>query len=174
MDFDEYINTLIEYGGFINVLSFPFRLRGNRKSVILWHYIDAILIYADSYIWSDQQETVNKAEAYYNLRPKTKNFHSIISSGSFVKYSEIRQDCIWAGYHDARSNILDKLAEIKLHATFVNPWYKSPYMWLINYGEEKLAEQIKYPARHEYYEYFNKNKIALLPENVRDAIRGQT
>ena len=175
MPYDEYIKILENFG-FKSVLNIPFVDReGNKnKYTILW-LSDGILLVADSYCWSDGTLSVNSAHMYYNWTPTVKDYHNYTSSGRFVLYDENDiSKCVWSGSHDAHEAVLYNITNFKVHGNLLSSWHTSPYIWLLHHGDNKRIETLardNYQERSKMYDVLNKERAAMLPKEIQDAIK---
>jgi hypothetical protein len=135
----------------------------NETLQVWWYAEKGILLCFDTY----GGDSVNGGKFYYNIKlPESPRVPwSVTSSGGS------REDpvggYIWVGDHDCREGVrfhIDQLAE---HGKFVTPWIEQPFLWLLHYMDTKD----KKPGCINYKEV-NRQRIAMLPQDVQDAIRG--
>lgn len=118
--------------------------------VILWQ-TDGILATCESHAGTHR----NRANVYYNYRhPDGYPGFGLTSSGGM-------RGGIWVGHHDVREAARHKLNALWAAGEFVSPWAERPFLWLLNYTEEKGDYD---------YDAINARKIAQMPEPVRLAI----
>lgn len=175
MPYDEYIKTLENFG-FKSVLSIPFvDQEGNKNKYTMLWLNDGVLLVVDSYCWSDGTLSVNSATMYYNWAPTVKDCHRYTSSGRFVLYDENDiSKCVWSGSHDAREAVLYNITNFKVHGNLLSSWHTSPYMWLLHHGDNKKIEALTkddYQKRSRMYNALNKERAAMLPKEIQDAIK---
>lgn len=155
---DRYLRIAQEIG-FKIVLVMPFKGNGwGREPVeealyVLWK--DGILLKFDTF----GGNSVNSGNFYYNWRRNRplKN-DGLTSSGSCS-----RQDVgIWVGNHDCREALRFHLSQLEQAGSFLSKWIERPFLWLLHYGDTETAA----------YDYnaINQARIALFPEEVRNAI----
>lgn len=62
---------------------------------------------------------------------------------------------------DCRQGLRDKLGQLEKHGTIPEKWQKVPFMWLLHHGD----------TRDSYvYQDINRERIAMLPDHVREMI----
>lgn len=151
---DDYLR-IAEKEGFSVVLKDDFTTgRGADSLYILWHD-DGILLVFDTY-----GKHVNGGRFYYNiaLRPG-KIPHDALSSGGVVFTGEDGTR-LWSGYHDCREALRLHLRRLRSVGSFLREWSGVPFLWLKHHGEKERD-----------YSTANAERIARLPERVRNAIR---
>jgi len=150
--FDEYLR-IAKDEGFIEVLNVPFIGHDDRNEtmVIMWHPM-GILLKSDSC-----GEYRNTADAYFNWQAHRASGHYGISGG----YSP---DGFLGEGLDMREGLRYKMRMLKRDGVTLNPWKVKPFMWLLTYMEGS--------AESRDYKSINAARIALMPEDVRNAING--
>jgi hypothetical protein len=86
-----------------------------------------------------------------------------------------KANAVWVGYHDCREAIRHKINGLDEFGTFVTPWVKQPFMWLLHYMDTKDAEtgeSLDRLDRNYDYEGIMRERFALLPADVR-AVTGE-
>jgi len=150
---------------------------------ILWHP-DGILAEMDSY----KGKSMNSGKIYYNvvfnpdlfqyvydydtdeqvLAPEgTRGYctsdgvsvHDYTSSGSYFDYDG---ESVWVGDHDSREGVRHKINALREIGAFLPQWRERPFMWLVHHNENS-----------DNYEQITEERIARLPEHVRNAITPQ-
>ncbi len=167
--------------GFKVVLEDKFKPRDGREDIeetflILWNP-EGFLLTLESY----RGDHRNSSHLYYNLdltdilADSTKRRSTYTSSGGMV-YDREEQDengrtkytNIWAGDHDGREAFRYNLSKLR-EANPLPVWKSQPFLWLLNYAET--------PSYHGEFEYdsaaINAGRIARLPQEVQDAIKGE-
>lgn len=159
-ELDRYISIIEDYG-FEQLLNLPFEGQSysgepapKERFFIYWHP-EGLLLSFDTF----ETTKVNSAKVQYNWKPNdgdAGNWWKLTSSGG------VRGDC-WVGDHDAREALIHHMDALKAEGKFLNPWKEAPFMWLLHYMDTK----------YEGYDYdaINKERIAMLPEEIQKAIR---
>jgi len=145
-----YYEMVIAEEGFVKVLELP--IVGTEDTFFIYWHPDGILLKFDSY----NGRSVNGGNFYYNWKPNENADWSVLSSHSG------RVDGIIAGDHDCREAIRYHIQRLREEGTFLNPWVKRPFLWLLHYMDTKT----------EGYDYksITAERIAMLPEYVQSAI----
>lgn len=154
---DRYQRIICDLG-FELVLEEPFKADEQEETLFIYAHRDGILLHFDSFTWEHRDgPNVNGGNFYYNLRQNSdrSDLWSIISSGHI-------NDGILIGNHDCREAIRHNIGKLRESGSFVTPWVKRPFLWLLNYSEPKV----------EGYDYhaINAARIARLPEWVREFV----
>lgn len=102
--------------------------------MIYWND-EGLLIDVDSY-WN--QKIVNSGNLYYNWTSDFLNVNEVInlgitSSGYFVQ----NDPPIWCGNYDVREALMYHIENLKTYGSFLCPWVKTPYLWLLHYVDDK-------------------------------------
>lgn len=129
----------------------------NETFTILWNAELGILMTAESYMGKD----LNSGSIYYNLKRKNEDSTEIwkyTSSGGM-------RNGIWVGHHDIREGLKAKIEGMKSVAEFLPVWTERPFLWLMNYMDEKVGDS---------YKEINEERISRFPEEVQNAIRGNS
>lgn len=147
MNFNDFI-TKAKALGFEEVLSFPFAGGYDKEEKFIILFRDGILMVLSSF----QGDAVNKAEIYYNA--KITGSFDFVSSGSLV-------DGVWVGHQDIRDYMESKINNLVLSTEVLSKWIRQPSLWLLHYMDTKGDYN---------YEAINEERIAMLPQYVRDCI----
>lgn len=151
--FDEYLR-IAKDEGFVEVLNVPFIGHDDRNEamIIMWHPM-GILLKTDSY-----GEYRNTADVYFNWQAHRSFGHYGISG------THSPDDGFLGEKLDVREGLRYKMRMIKRDGVMLNPWKVKPFMWLLTYMEDR--------AESRDYEAINAARIALMSEDVRNAING--
>lgn len=71
---------------------------------------------------------------------------------------------IWSGNHDCREALKFKINRLAENGTFVAKWKKQPFLWLLHYMDTKNEDY--------NYKVINEERIAMLPVDVQELIKG--
>lgn len=143
---------IIAEEGFKNVLEVDFQGYDCLEKFFVYWHDDGILLTFDTY----GGKSVNGGKFKYNWKPNEGADFSVLSShGGYV-------DGVIAGDHDCREAIRYHIRRLREEGTFLNPWVKQPFLWLLHYQDTKV-ENYDYKAITAY-------RIAQLPEHVKKAI----
>lgn len=127
---------------------------------------EGILLCFDTFTWPGGPIKPNGGYLYYNWRPTDITDTSpYTASGSFVKWDQVAGDYVWAGYKDCREGLRCHLHDLRTHGTFVTPWVKTPFLWLLHYQERPMADN---------HNTINKERIAALPAETQAFINGES
>ena len=152
-DLDYYL-SVVEDEGFEEVLSIPFESTSSghpEKFMVFFKRSEGVLLKFDTYRLS--KPGVNGGSFYYNVRPFASGWaHGVTSSGCF-------EDGIWVGSHDCREALRHHMQRLREWGEFITPWAKRPFLWLLHHEDDS-----------DHYDEINAERIAMLPEHVRDAI----
>jgi len=151
---DRYVEV-VDKNGFRCVLCIPFKSGEADEEFFVFFHDDGLLLAFDTY-----RGKVNRSKVYYNWDPnkgakESGEYYRYISSGGF-------KGDVWCGDHDGREALLLKLNRLREHGSFVSPWKNRPWLWLLHHGDEKVPNYS--------YEEINKERIAMLPADVQEAI----
>ena len=80
---------------------------------------------------------------------------------------EERAQWVWVGDHDCREALSFHIRQMKENGEFITPWVERPFLWLLNYAEER---QINDDNRGTLSDEVTDSRILLLPEDVQKAI----
>lgn len=72
---------------------------------------------------------------------------------------------IWSGDHDCREGLKHNISKMVNNGKFLKKWKKQPFLWLLHYMD---TENDNYD-----YEAINKERIAKLPKDVQELIKGE-
>lgn len=86
-----------------------------------------------------------------------------------VRYKEIQDALdklghrtVWSGNHDCREAVKLKITNMINKGVFLPKWKEQPFLWLLHYMDTK--------TKGYDYKKINEERIAMLPQYVRDAI----
>jgi hypothetical protein len=149
--------TIIESYGFELVLDTPFRGHHAEERHFVYAHRDGLLLSVDTY----GGERVNGGKVYYTWQtsPDVKDRQNLTSSGGYIDRGVFT---LWQGDHDCREAIVHNLENLRAAGSFVSPWPKPPFLWLLHYMDKE-------PKNYDY-EAITAARIALLPEWVREMI----
>ncbi len=184
MTFDDFI-SLIESKGFIKVYEEEFPNPHSDEKVIMEKLVvywkDGILLDATSH-W----DNLNGGSIHFNWEPKPNlekytalngcsNGPIIIGKtepkpyfNKFTNETEMRTENIYSnardGSYDVREGLFLKISDLQEQGKFVSPWIEPPFLYLVNYNENKV----------EGYDYkkITYNKILGFPLHVIEAMFG--
>ena len=132
----------------------------NDKFFLYWHD-DGILLQFDSY----GGKWVDGGNFGYNWSPSEGERESCLSSHDGLR------DGVLAGSHDCREAIRFHIRKLRENGKFVVPWRREPPMVsLINRDEYKQLGKVPWDEWRKISREIRKNRIAQLPEHVRNAI----
>jgi len=168
LDDTQFSNTLENYTriireeGFEKVLAVPFvgkAYSGENppaESFQVWFHPDGLLLDFDTY----GTDRINSAKFYFNVRLKESaaRWHLRCSGGC------AKDDVgVLVGDFDAREALRFHIRQLRAAGQLLNPWIEQPFLWLLHYMDTK----------DQSYDYktINAERIAMLPEHVRKAIR---
>ncbi len=130
-------------------------LNTNDKWRIFWN--DGLLLFCDSY-YGDKK--LNGGTVYFNYcGPREALDHC---SSGFA--GEFNREMVWDGDRDIREGLRYSINKMKKQGQILSTWIKRPFLWLLHY------EDIK---QNYDYKTINEERIALLPIEVQEAIKGQ-
>lgn len=158
--------------GFKVVLELPFTVKQSydeqprdEKLFVLWR-ADGILLVFDTF-----EKDVNGGNFYYNwLAHQYGDRHGATSSGSYIlppgkKWSEVEMtNLVWAGSHDCREGLKFHIRQLEKYGKFLPKWEGKPFLWLLHHGDHANDKPYDYEA-------INKERIAMLPPEVQEAIK---
>ena len=125
---------------------------------IMWHP-DGLLLKLESY----QRECVNMIKVFFNIDTSA-NPNGLWDSG--VQYSGGRGNGtnpdVLAGDVDVREGLRWNMEALKKSGTLLSKWSSDPFLWLLHYMDTKDKDYD--------YKAINAERIALLPQHVREAI----
>lgn len=169
--YDKYC-SIVKDMGFEQVYEEHFQGSDKQETQRFYWHRDGFLLTVESFTWSDDQSTVNRANLYYNLRvEKIKRddfWRNCVSSGSVVY--EDANIYIWAGDHDVRDGLKHVMSMIREYSVPMSKWHKSPYVWLLNYTESRSTENRSWEEKDAFYKETETKKIAQLPAELRDML----
>lgn len=130
--------------------------RTPEKLALWWHPADGLLLAFDTFGGKDHH--VNSAKVYYNWKPNEgeKNYWPALSSHDGFR------DGVYAGDHDAREALRFNLRRLRSLGSFINPWVRRQFLWLLHYMDTK--------DENYSYEVLNEKRLAKLPDAVLVAI----
>lgn len=158
MDMEPY-RQVIREEGFTLALHLPFQgEKQTQEEFEVWFHTDGLLLVMDSF-----EGCRNSAKVYYNWKPNPDiQYHKYTSSGSISRVDQT----VWIGDHDAREAIRFKLFNLRKHGTFLSQWIENPFLWLLHHRDTKQAGYD--------YKKINSERLAMLPDQVRIAINGDS
>jgi hypothetical protein len=109
----------------------------------------------------DIQPKLGDGETYEIFNEKRKTWESLVD-----KYlSDHPTISIWSGNHDCREALKFNINQLAENGTFVKKWKKQPFLWLLHYMDTEKKD----------YDYnaINKERIAMLPIEVQELIKGE-
>lgn len=80
----------------------------------------------------------------------------------YVKDNNLRH--IWSGHNDCREAIKHTINSMVEEGDFLPKWKNQPFLWLLHHSDDK---------NHENYKEINEKKIALLPLDIQEIIKGE-
>jgi hypothetical protein len=163
MEYAKFLKLALEMG-FSEVLSDTFVGNDEKKETfkLLWNP-SGLLLKAESFSWPDCMH-VNSSDIYFNWEPNSKVSNPDIGySGGYEKNGE---KLILVGHFDTREGMKTNLKCLLEDGRLVVPWFKSPSLFLLTYGEQKsLPEDWKF--RRKLYDEVNALRVERLPAYVR-------
>lgn len=81
----------------------------------------------------------------------------------YVKDNNLRT--VWSGYHDCREALKHTINSLAEEGDFLPKWKEQPFLWLLHHGEVN--------GDGFNYKEINEKKIALLPLDIQEIIRGE-
>lgn len=167
---DRYVRIITDYG-FRLVLDVPFEMEGyGRDGVtttehlfVYWHD-DGLLLAFTTY----QETNVNGGNVYYAWEPNDWNDPECWRCTS--SHEAVGDDNVILGYHDCREALIFNLEQLRKHGRFLNPFPRAPRLWLAHYGPSDKKDH-REPGFCEHYERIRQERAALLPDDVREALR---
>lgn len=193
ISYDEALEIFKDMG-FEEVLSDVIHRDENKSDMFKVFWLDGILLTAGSYNslrenpetgkYDIEHVTLDHCHIYYNWVPDTletdpktgRSYWDSISSGGFTVFRDgeelpLRIDTrdddefIWAGNHDTRYGLRYKIAALKENGTILPKWRADANPWLV-------ASHEAHGVDHKEWSEIKKERIARLPEHVRNAIKG--
>jgi len=126
------------------------------KYYVYGHQRDGFILSFDSYSYKIDDNVdilLNGGNLYYNWKPLVDNYFDTVSSGSFINKD------VWAGYHDCREGLLHNVNNLRNRGDMVNPWVARPFLWLLNYAQERDVKK-----KAVTYDEINREKISKLSD----------
>lgn len=154
---EEYTDCLLAMG-FKEVLRIPFggdnEAKKDDEFRVYWN--NGVLLAFDTY-WGCK--SVNGGKMYLNYRGPRKALHQC-SNGHIQGDSD--SSYVWEVSRDCREGIKFAMEEMREQGEILPTWIKRPFLWLLHYQDTKA----------EGYDYnkINEERIAMLPQHVREAI----
>jgi len=154
----EFCAVLI-MNGFTKVLTVPFigTGYGDDQNVqeyfyLFWNKDKSILVAFDTF----NDKSVNGAKAYFNWREYEGQWHDMPINGGGRHGGFIGESI------DAREGLIRYIERMEMGGEFLKKWESDPFLWLLHYMDTKE------PGYN--YKAINKERIKLLPAEVRAAI----
>lgn len=187
-------HRILKEEGFEKVLELDFTdptYKYPEKFFVFFRRKGALLLVHDTY----NTTRVNSAKIYYNWKRKysAEKYVDVTSSGNWnikdrtgeVPYEELypkyekttdpdvlarekvwhdkwNREAVWSGDHDAREALRRIIFRLEEHGTFLDKWEFSSFLWLLHYGDTKVTGY--------NYKTITKERVAMLPDYVREAI----
>jgi hypothetical protein len=153
----EFCAVLI-MNGFTKVLTVPFIGDGYGDRYVqeyfycFWNKEKSILVVFDTF----NDKSVNGAKAYFNWREYEGQCHDMPINGG-GRIGGFMGESI-----DAREGLIRYIERMEMGGEFLKKWESDPFLWLLHYTDTKK----------DGYDYkaINKERIKLLPAEVRAAI----
>lgn len=131
------------------------------EEIILFHREKGFILYADSY---SSKTSVNSAKLYGEIRKKEDIDEREAFQGLF-RYSHFRTQYGTQEISlDVREGMVKKLSQLDGKYEFVTPWNKMPFVWFLNYMEEKALRKDAFGRK---FEKINQQKIALMSADAQ-------
>ena len=163
MEYAKFLKLALEMG-FSEVLSDTFDGNDGKKETfkLLWNP-SGLLLKAESFSWPDCTH-VNSSNIYFNWEPNSEISNPDIGySGGYEKNGE---KLILVGHFDTREGMKTNLNCLLEDGRLVVPWFKSPSLFLLTYGEQKSLPE-DYKSRCKLYDEVNALRVERLPTYVR-------
>lgn len=183
MTFAEFI-ALIESKGFVKVYEEEFPNPHGKESIkekLVVYWKDGILLHATSH-----SNSLNGGSILFNWEPNPNLerytalngcSHGPIIIGKtepkpfynkWTNETEMRTENIYSdardGSYDVREGLFLKISDLEEQGKFVSPWIEPPFLWLVNYNENKV------PGYD--YKKITYNKILGFPLHVIEGMFG--
>lgn len=147
----EYIRV-IESIGFRRLLCEGFNDKdGHCEEFFIYWLEPCILLRFDTY-HGDR----NSGDFYYAWKPNREAYEK---RWDFTSSGGMDDKGIWTGHHDCREGIKLNLYRLFTNGTFVAPWPKTPFLWLLSHGDDP-----------KNYKAINAARIAKLPKEIQTVI----
>lgn len=168
MPLAQYEKIVLDLGFKLGLdLKFPYE-KNKEEALKIWYHPLGVILKYDT--WNNQS-SVNGGSFSYNWKP-TNSINSVYTeSGSYYdikdrpmsEYDKVpKEDWIWIGSHDCRDSLKLNFEGLRDNGTFLNPWFKTPFLWLyLHYVDT---------AKEYDYNQINRERIKLLPEEVQKMI----
>lgn len=180
---DEFID-IIESNGFIVGLKYDFKHdEYTDEAALYYHPQKGLVIWATSYF---NKSSLNGGEMYGEVKTNEKVEYETIKNHVWnTEYKQIQpSETLKKGFeslngcsHDALSGIetgvtfkydvrealINKIEQIGDHLVFVNEWTEKPFLWFLDYTEEKIDG-------YDYKE-ITKDKIGRCPEELQQILK---
>ena len=170
-DLNHYLR-IVQEEGFQKLLELDFLGKSSQapeKLVVFYHYEYGILLKFDTY----GSAIINSGHLYYNTRRIESNDRDITRLGLFSSGFRVNSngESIWVGSCDCREELRRKLLLLNIHGIFVREWVKQPFLSLVHHGDNYRGYRAN---SHRVHAAITAERIAMLPMEVQEAIRGQS
>lgn len=136
------------------------------RHYIMWHPGYSILLSFDSYF---NDTSVNSGNFYYAWKPNHyPSCYDFISSGIFR--GKVGESMVWVGSHDCRKALCFNIETLAKKGEFLIQWPELPHLWLANYADYRIFDNLKDNQSGEYWHEVNRSYLERLPEYVQRAI----
>jgi hypothetical protein len=186
-DLDRYVR-IIEDMGFERVLEEDFincrsaAVIGDKdmtEKFFIYAHRDGLLLKFDTFTWSHKPDEVhvNGGQVFYNWKNRGEEGRYCRSSGHYVfpkteaggnNYDA--EPICWSGDHDCREALRYNIDALRKYGNFLPQWVDCPFMYLSHFGESRENEKGEFANRMRIYEAKTIERIAKLPEWVRQMI----
>jgi len=122
---------------------------------IFWR--NGVLLFCDSYF---NDTSMNGGNAYFNYKGPRNGMRR----GSNGYVGEIDGQPVWEGHVDIREGLRHTLDTMRESGELLSKWISCPFLWLLHYMDTNQAGY--------NYNAINAERIALLPIEVQEAIKG--
>ena len=169
MKLAEYL-PIVKDLGFVQVLDVPFQAEHDGKMItehLLAYWRKGLLLMFDTYCG----DGVNGGNLYFNWAPTDPN-ERVPSSGGYTKDSKGHR--IIYGSFDCREALRHHISLLESKGKILEKWVEAPSLWPIHYGDSREIDRIapNYPEKGKAYDDLKVERLAMLPDDVREAILG--
>jgi hypothetical protein len=158
----DYFEQVLADIGAERVLQVPFHSErwGYDDTLNVW-WGDGILYEYDTYNGS-----VNGGKFYYNWRPQV----GITDRWECTSSGHMTKSGVWIGDHDIREAVKLTIRRFKERGELLTKWEECPRLWLLHYEDEHQISGQDWNVRSAFYDKVCHERMAMLPENVRQAM----